>query len=59
MNDGKALVGEYVTTQHEPVVFGIRMKKWKDKRTMGPNNIKCWKCEDEDAEMDVRSDKEG
>ena len=23
------------------------MKKWKEKRTMGPNNIKWWKCKDE------------
>ena len=23
------------------------MKKWKEKRTMGPNNIKSWKCKDE------------
>ena len=36
--DCKALVGEYVTTQHKSVVFEVRMKKWKEKRTMGPNN---------------------
>ena len=23
------------------------MKKWKEKRTMGPKNIKWWKCKDE------------
>ena len=23
------------------------MKKWKEKRTMGPNDIKWWKCKDE------------
>ena len=23
------------------------MKKWKDKRTMGPKNIKLWKCKDD------------
>ena len=23
------------------------MKKWKEKRSMGPNNIKWWKCKDE------------
>ncbi len=23
------------------------MKKWKEKRTMVPNNIKWWKCKDE------------
>ena len=23
------------------------MKKWKEKRTMGPKNIKWWKCTDE------------
>ena len=39
VKDCKALAGEYVTTQHKPVVFEVRMKKWKEKRTMGPNNI--------------------
>ena len=39
--------GEYVTTQHKPVVFEVRMKKWKEKRTMGPNNIKWWQYKDE------------
>ena len=43
----KALAGEYVTTQHKPVAFEVRMKKWKEKRTMGPKNIKWWKCKDE------------
>ena len=47
VNDCKALAGEYVTTQHKPVVFEVRMKKWKEKRTMGPKNIKWWKCKDE------------
>ena len=47
VKDGKALAGEYVTTQHKPVVFEVRMKKWKEKRTMGPKNIKWWKCKDE------------
>ena len=42
-----ALAGEYVTTQHKPVVFEVRMKKWTEKRTMGPKNIKLWKCKDE------------
>ena len=40
VKDCKALAGEYVTTQHKPVVFEVRMKKWKEKRTMGPDNIK-------------------
>ena len=26
--------------QHKPIVFEVRMKKWKEKRTMGPKNIK-------------------
>ena len=43
----KALAGEYVTTQHKPVVFEVRMKKWKEKRTMGPKNIKGRKCKDD------------
>ena len=41
VKDCKALAGEYVTIQHKPVVFEVRMKKWKEKRTMGPKNIKC------------------
>ena len=47
VKDCSALAGEYVTTQHKPVVFEVRMKKWKDKRTLGPKNIKWWKCKDE------------
>ena len=35
----QTLVGDYVTTQHKPVVFEVRVKKWKEKRTMGPTNI--------------------
>ena len=38
------LAGVYFTTQHKLVVFEIRMKKWKENRTMGPNNMKSWKC---------------
>ena len=29
VKDCKALAGEYVTPQHKPVVFEVRMKKWK------------------------------
>ena len=43
----KALAGEYVTTQHKPVVFEVRMKKWMEMRTMGPTNSKWWKCKDD------------
>ena len=43
----QTLVGDYVTTQHKPVVFEVRVKKWKMKRTMGPHNIKLWKCKDD------------
>ena len=43
----KALAGEYVTTQHKPVVFEVCMKKCKEKRTMGPKNIKWWKFKDD------------
>ena len=39
VKDGKALAGEYVTIQHKPVVFEVRMREWK-KRTMGPTNFK-------------------
>ena len=38
VKDCKALAGEYVTTQHTPVVFEDRIKKWKEKRTMGPKH---------------------
>ena len=41
VKDCKALAGEYVTTQHKRVVFEVRMKKWKENRTMEPNNINC------------------
>ena len=47
VKDCKALPGEYVTTQQKPVVFEVRMKKWKEKRTIGPKNIKWWKCKDD------------
>ena len=47
VKDCKALAGEYVTTQHKPVVFEVRIKKWKEKRTMRPKNIKWWKSKDE------------
>ena len=39
VNACTALAGEYVITQHKPVVFEVCMKKWKEKRTMGPKNI--------------------
>ena len=46
--DGLQSVGRRdVTTQHKPVVFEVCMKKCKEKRTMGPKNIKWWKCKDE------------
>ena len=35
VKDCKALVGEYVTTQHKPVVFEVRMKKWKKRGSVG------------------------
>ena len=47
VNDCKALAGEYVATHHKPVIVEVRMKKWKEKRTMGPNNIKWWMCKDD------------
>ena len=47
VKDCNALAGEYVTTQHKPVVFEVRMKRCKEKRTMGPKNINWWKCKDE------------
>ena len=47
VKDCRALAGEYATTQHKPVFFEVRMKKWKEKRTMGPKNFKWWTCKDE------------
>ena len=47
VKDCKALAGEYVTTQHKPVVFEVRMKKCEQKRTMEPNNIQWWKSKDD------------
>ena len=31
----------------KPVVFEVRMKKWKEMRAMGPTNSKWWKCKDD------------
>ena len=47
VKDCKALAGEYVTTEPKPVVFEVRMKKWKENRTMGLKNINWGKCKDE------------
>ena len=47
VKDCKALAGEYVTTQHKPVNVEGRMKKWKEKRTMGTKNIKRGKYKGE------------
>ena len=46
VNDCKAFVREYVATQHNPVVFQVRMEKWKENRTMGPMNSKWWQCKE-------------
>ena len=46
VKDSKALAEEYVTTQRKRVVFEVRMKKWKEKRTMGPKEMKWWNCVD-------------
>ena len=54
VKDCKAFAGEYVTTQHKPVVFEIHMKKWKEKRTMGPKNIKWWKCSKDEMMVEYR-----
>ena len=40
----KAIAGEYVTTQHKPVVFIVRMQKTRKSRMQGRKTIKCWKC---------------
>ena len=31
VKDCKALAGEYVTTRYKPVVFEVRLKKWKER----------------------------
>ena len=51
VNDCKALAGEYVTTQQKPVVFEVRVKKWKERRTMGPNNSNWWEGKDDMMEV--------
>ena len=48
------LAAEYVSTQHKPVVFEVRMKKWKEKKSMGPKNIKWWKCKDDMRGLDAK-----
>ena len=40
----KAIAGEYVTMQHKPVVFIVRMKMTRKSRTQGRKTIKWWKC---------------
>ena len=45
--DCKALAGVFVTTQHKSVVFDVCMKKWKEKRTLRPKNIKWRKCKND------------
>ena len=47
VKDCKALAGEYVTTQHKPVVFEVHMKKRTEKRSKEPKNMKWWKGKDE------------
>ena len=43
----KAIAGEYVTTQHKPVVFIVRMQKTRKSRMQGRKTIKWWKCTEE------------
>ena len=40
----KAIAGEYVTTQHKPVVFIVRMQNTRKRRMQGRKTIKWWKC---------------
>ena len=40
----KVIAGEYVTTQHKPVVFIVRMQRTRKSRMHGRKTIKCWKC---------------
>ena len=44
IKDCKAIAGEYVTTQHKPVVFIVRMQNTRKSRIQGRKMIKCWKC---------------
>ena len=44
IKDCKAIAGEYVTTQHKPVVFIVRMQKTRKSRMQGRKTIKWWKC---------------
>ena len=43
IKDCKAIAGEYVTTQHRPVVFIVRMQKTRKSRMQGRKMIKWWK----------------
>ena len=44
IKDCKAIAGEYVTTQHKPVVFIVRMQKTRKSGMQGRKTIKWWKC---------------
>ena len=52
MKDCKALAGEYVTTQHQPVVVEVRMEKWKEKRIMGPKYIMSGQAREEGEDQE-------
>ena len=40
----KAIAGEYVTTQHKPMVFIVCMQKMRKSKMQGRKTIKWWKC---------------
>ena len=42
----KAIVGEHITTQHQPVVFVVRMNRASPNKIVGRKTIKWWKCID-------------
>ena len=44
IKDCKAIPGEHTTTQHKPVVFGVRMNRTKPSKMVGRKIIKWWKC---------------
>ena len=44
VKDCKAIAGEFVTTQHKPVIFVIRLDKKRKPKIQGRKVIKWWKC---------------
>ena len=46
IKDGETIPGEHTTTQHNQVVFVVRMVRTKPNKIVGRKTIKWWKCKD-------------